>query len=120
MLKRVLFAGLRPDRVDDFRRQLDMPDVEFAGVTGVEEVRAALTHADIDHVFLGGGLDLEARLEMVRAVFESSDRATLHMKDHFSGPEGFVPFVRAVLGGVGDYVPRPSSQAILRARHVSG
>ena len=53
---------------------------------------------------------------MVRAVFQSSDRATVHMKDQMSGPEGFLPFARAVLGGLGGYEPRESPNAILRAR----
>jgi len=42
---------------------------------------------------------------MVREVFQSSDRATVHVKDQMSGPEGFLPFVRAVLGGLGGYEP---------------
>ncbi|HEY5987962.1 MAG TPA: hypothetical protein VIV12_16555 [Streptosporangiaceae bacterium] len=53
---------------------------------------------------------------MVRAVFQSSDRATVHMKDQMSGPEGFLSFARAVLGGLGGYAPRESPNAILRAR----
>jgi hypothetical protein len=52
---------------------------------------------------------------MVRAVFQSSDRATVHMKDQMSGPEGFLPFARAVLVGLG-YQPGKSPNAILRAR----
>jgi hypothetical protein len=52
---------------------------------------------------------------MVRAVFQSSDRATVHMKDQMSGPEGFLPFVKAVLARLGGYEPRESPIAILRA-----
>jgi hypothetical protein len=120
MGKKVLLAGLLPDRVDDFRRQLGVPDVEFTGVTKADEVREVFARADFEHVFLGGGMDLSTRLEMVRAVFESSDRATVHMKDHWSGPEGFVPFVQAVLGGLDDYAPRKSARAILRTAQPSG
>jgi hypothetical protein len=68
-------------------------------------------------VIIGGGLDLEARAAMVRAVFPSSDRATVHMKDQMSGPGGFLPFARAVLGGLSGYAPRESPDAIARARH---
>src|SRR6266496_5796371 len=47
-------------------------------------------------------------------VFQSSDGATVHMKDQMSGLEGFLPFVRAVLGGLGGYQPRESPNALLR------
>ena len=67
-------------------------------------------------MIIGGGLDLEARAAMVRVVFQASDRATVHMKDQMSGPEGFLPFVRAVLAGLAGYEPRESPDAILRAQ----
>jgi hypothetical protein len=98
------------------QQQLQMPDIEFLGGTGVDDVRSAFARADIDHVIVGGGLDLETRLEMVREVFQSSDRATVHLKDHLSGPEGFLPFVRSVLLGVKDYEPQASPRAVLRAQ----
>jgi hypothetical protein len=116
MARKVFLAGLKPSLMDQFRERLDMPDFELFIGTGVDEVRATLAKEEIDHVILGGGLSLEARLEMIQAVYESSDRATLHMKDHRSGPEGFVPFVRAVLSGLRDYQPTESANAILRAQ----
>ncbi len=61
-------------------------------------------------------MDLEARAAIVREVFQASDRATMHMKDQMSGPEGIIPFVRAVLSGLGGYEPREWPNAILRAR----
>jgi hypothetical protein len=45
---------------------------------------------------------LETRLEMVREIFQSSDTTTVHMKDHASGSQGFLPFVRSVLHGLTD------------------
>jgi hypothetical protein len=114
--KRVLVLGLMPSLLDDFRRQLDMPEVEFVGGTEVDDVRAAFAQGDLDHVILGGGLNLQARLDAVREVFQSSDKATVHLKDHLSGPEGFLPFARSVLRGLGDYEPRLSPRAILRAQ----
>ena len=39
--KRVLVLGLVPSLVDDFRRQLDMPDVELVGGTGMADIRSA-------------------------------------------------------------------------------
>jgi hypothetical protein len=82
----------------------------------VDDVRAALAQGDIDHVIVGGGLDLGIRLEVVKEVFQSSDKATVHLKDHLSGPEGFVPFARSVLQGLNDYEPQESPGAILRAQ----
>lgn len=116
MTKRVLLVGLLPDLVDGFREQLDGADVEILGGTGVQDIGAAFAEADVDHVFLGGGLDIGVRLAAVRAVFESSDIATVHLKDHVSGPEGFLPFVQSVLRGLDGYEPRPSDRAILRAQ----
>ena len=116
MTRRVLILGLMPGLLDDFRRQLDVPDVELVGGTGVDDVRSAFVQGDLDHVIMGGGLNLQTRLEVVREVFQSSDKATVHLKDHLSGPEGFVPFARSVLRGLSDYEPRPSPRAILRAQ----
>ena len=116
MTKRVLVLGLVPSLVDDFRRQLDMPDVEFVGGTGVDDIRSAFVRGDLDHVIVGGGLNLQTRLEAVREVFQSSDKATVHLKDHLSGPEGFVPFARSVLQGLSGYEPRLSPRAILRTQ----
>lgn len=116
MTKRILLLGVKATVVDDVRQQLHLPDVELFAGSGIDDVRAAFAQADVDHVIMGGGLDLETRLAVVREVFQSSDRATVHLKDHLSGPEGFLPFVRAVLVGLNDYAPQPSPQAILRAQ----
>lgn len=119
MTKRILLLGVKATVLDDVRQQVPMSDVELLAGTGVDDVRSAFAHADLDHVIMGGGLDLETRLAVVREVFQSSDRATVHLKDHLSGPEGFLPFVRAVLAGLKDYEPQPSPQAVLRARRPS-
>jgi hypothetical protein len=115
MAKTVLLLGVKADLLDTVKRELQTPGTEFLGGTGVADVEATFRGADIDHVIIGGGLDLEARAAMVRAVFQISDRATVHMKDQMSGPEGFLPFARAVLAGLGGYEPRESPNAILRA-----
>jgi hypothetical protein len=73
------------------------------GRHGLDEVRSAFAQADIDHVIMGAGLDLEARLEIVREIFLASDKTTVHLKDFASGPDGFLPFVRSVLAGLADY-----------------
>jgi len=114
--KRILLLGVMATLLDDVRQQLQIPDVELLAGTGIDDVRSAFAHSDIDHVIVGGGIDLETRLEVVREVFQSSDLATVHLKDHLSGPEGFLPFVRLVLVGLKDYDPQESPRAVLRAR----
>jgi hypothetical protein len=116
MGKRVLLLGVLASVLDEARRQLDMPDVEFLGGNDVAAVRSALAQADLDHVIMGGGLELDTRVQVIQEVFQSTDRATVHMKDQMSGPEGFLPFVRSVLDGLKDYEPRVSASAVLRAR----
>lgn len=115
MAKTVLLLGVRADLLDTVKQELQTPGIEFLADTGVADVGPAFRQADIGHVIIGGGLDLDARAAMVREVFQSSDRATVHLKDQMSGPEGLLAFVRAVLGGLGGYEPRQSPSAILRA-----
>jgi hypothetical protein len=117
MAKTVLLLGVRADLLDTVHQELQTPSVEFLSGTGEADAERALRKADVDHVIIGGGLDLDARAAMVRTVFQSSDRATVHMKDQMSGPEGFLPFVKAVLGGLSSYEPPESPNAILRAGH---
>jgi hypothetical protein len=118
--KRVLLLGVIPAVVEDVQQQLQMPEIEFIAGTSIDDVRSAFARADINHVIIGGGLDLEIRLKMVQQVFQTSDPTTVHMKDQMSGPEGFLPFVRSVLIGLNDYQPHESSQAILRAQRPPG
>jgi hypothetical protein len=49
---------------------------------------------------MGAGIDLDARPGIVREIFGSSDATTVHMKDHLSGPQGFL---RSVLRGLADF-----------------
>jgi hypothetical protein len=116
MPPRVLILGLRPALVNDFRRDLGQEDVDLLTASDLDGLRAAFVDEDVDHVILGGGLDIETRAEAVREVFRLSDKATVHMKDQLSGPEGFVPFARALLRGLAEYEPKPSPNAVLRAQ----
>ncbi len=118
--KRVLLLGVIAAIVEDVEQQLQMSEVEFIGGTSVDDVRSAFAQAEINHVIIGGGLDLEIRLKMVQQVFQTSDLASVHMKDQMSGPEGFLPFVRSVLIGLNDYEAHESSRAILRAQRPPG
>ena len=105
MTRNVLRLGRLGVVVEDARRQLRMPDVRLSVATGLDEVRSAFADADIDHVIMGAGLDLETRLEIVREIFLASETTTVHLKDFASGPDGFLPFVRSVLAGLADYEP---------------
>ncbi|MER5756047.1 hypothetical protein [Streptomyces sp. NPDC002088] len=51
---------------------------------------------------MGAGLDLDIRLKIIREIYESCDSTTVRMKDRASGPEGCLPFIQAVLGGLAD------------------
>src|SRR6266487_2601383 len=77
MAKRILLLGVRATLVEEVRQDLQRPDVEFLGGTGVDDVRSAFGQADMDHVIVGGGLDQQTRAAIVREVFQSSDRATI-------------------------------------------
>jgi len=103
MTKNILLLGRIEILLDDMEQQLRMPDIQLFDGTKVEDVRSVFAQANIDHVFIGAGIDLEIRLEMIREIFQLSDTTTVHMKDKISGPQGFVPFVRSVLGGLKDY-----------------
>ena len=111
----VLLVGLKPALVESFRWELDRQDLELLAGTDLDGLRAALVDRNVDHVILGGGLDNVTRAAAIREVLRLSDRATVHMKDQRSGPEGFVPFVRALLRGLDDYQPKPSSDEVQRA-----
>ncbi|GAB3209409.1 hypothetical protein [Nocardia tengchongensis] len=100
MATTVLLLGLKSAVVEEVRERVALPEVDIRAGTGLTDLRDTLAVTAVDHVIMGAGLDLEDRLRMVRAVFEASDRTTVHMKDFASGPEGFVPFVRAVLTGL--------------------
>jgi len=74
MARRVLLLGRLGVVVEDAMEQLRMPDVQLLVATGLDEVRSAFAQGDIDHVIMGAGLDLEARLEIVRESFSPATR----------------------------------------------
>ena len=98
----VLILGRRHSVVDDAERQLelDLPGTHLLEGISIEDARAAFTEAKIDHVIMGAGIDLEDRLQIIREIFQASDTTSVHMKDRASGPQGFLPFIRAVLRGL--------------------
>ena len=96
----VLLLGKKAIVVEDAKSQLHLPDLRLFAATNLDEVRLAFEQAEIDHVIMGAGLDIDLRLKMIRTIFQISETTTVHMKDVASGPEGFLPFVRAVLTGL--------------------
>lgn len=94
----VLLVGRTPAVIVDVLERVHAPAVTFASGSGIEDVAAVLKRTRLDHVIMGGGLDLDARLQIVRDVFENSTSTTVHMNSP-SGPESFLPFVRAILRG---------------------
>lgn len=103
MTKCVLLLGRTAAVLEDAERQIELGGFELLARTGIDGVRGAFAERHIDHVIMGAGLDLAVRLEIVREVFERSDTTTVHMKDRNSGPEGLLPFVRAILTGLKDW-----------------
>jgi hypothetical protein len=99
----VLLLGRRGVVVDDVQRRLGISDVQLIGGTAIDDVRVAFARANVDHVIMGAGIDLETRLQIIREIYQLSDQTTVHLKDRVSGPEGFLPFIRAVLRGLRDY-----------------
>jgi hypothetical protein len=102
MSKKILLLGVLDSILADVQQQVARPDFEFFRGTSVEDVRSTLARTNIDHVIMGGGIELETRLQMVREIFQSSDTTSVHMKSHIPRSEGFLPFVRSVLRGLTD------------------
>ncbi|KAH0832431.1 hypothetical protein AYO21_05119 [Fonsecaea monophora] len=74
----------------------------YVGTT-LDDVQSAFDQAakearTIQHVFVGAGLELELRLEIVKEAISRSGDTCVHLKDATSGPSGFLPFIQAVLG----------------------
>ena len=84
------------------RRKGPTADAGFGTFCGTDlaQVKAIFQDHSIQHVFMGAGLALEQRLEIVRTVFQNSENTTVRLKDSASGPQGFFPFVRAILSGL--------------------
>ena len=96
-VKTVLLVGRLNPVVEDARGKAAARAVTLLAATNLEQVKAAFATHKIDAVIIGAGVDLDQRLAIVRHVFEASASTTVHLKDSNSGPQGFLPFVDAVL-----------------------
>ncbi|HEX3139321.1 MAG TPA: hypothetical protein VHQ87_04670 [Rhizobacter sp.] len=100
MVQTALLVGRNPAVIDDVMSRAQAPGIRLLnGGNSVATVREVFASQGIQHVILGGGIDLEQRLEIVRLVFQLSSSTTVHMNSP-SGPESFLPFVLSVLHGV--------------------
>ena len=99
MSKKILLLGITDSVLADAQQQLTRPDLEVFAGKSVEDVRFRLAQTAIDHVFIGGKLAVETHLEVAWEAIQASDTTSVHVQDR-SGPEGFLPFVQAVLRGL--------------------
>lgn len=108
MVKHILLLGRKGIVVSDAESQLDDPDIAIQTGTSIEDVKVYFSQAEaesynIDHVFMGAGIDLDKRLDIVKEIFNRSSVTTVHLKDATSGPKGFLPFVKTALQGLKNY-----------------
>jgi len=99
MSKKILLLGITDSVLANAQHQLTRPDLEVFLGKSVDDVRSWLSQTSIDHVFIGGKLAVDTHLEIAWEVIQTSDKTTVHLQDRF-GPEGFLPFVQAVLRGL--------------------
>lgn len=95
-MKKILLVGKQLTGVPP---QLTIKDVQFFAAPDLKTAQQVFDNNAIAIVIMGAGIELEKRLEIVRYVFTTSNRTTVHMKDWETGPEGFVPFINGVLSG---------------------
>src|SRR6188472_981616 len=88
----ILLVGRTRAVIDEITEALNPPGVAFQAATTLDKADDILASTAVDHVIVGGGLELETRMEIVRHVFETSTSTTVHMNSP-SGPESYLPFV---------------------------
>ena len=96
--RKVILLGKMQSNLEKGLTMIDRQDIEFVLCTSLESLNRALQSGDVDTVITGAGLDLSIRLDAIKMIYSSSDNISVHMKDFASGPEGFGPFAKKVLG----------------------
>jgi hypothetical protein len=99
MTTTVLLIGRTQSVIDDVMSRVHAPDTRLLSAGGIEDVRAIFAERRVDHVIIGGGLDLVQRIEVVRTIFETSSSTKVYMNSP-SGPDSFLPFVQSILFGI--------------------
>lgn len=98
--KKCILLGLKKSVLDDAIEKIPDPSFELIGCLSIDEMKAVLEETEIDHVFIGAGLDLDIRINAARTVLETSQVTQVHLKNYSAGPQGYVPFIRTILAGV--------------------
>ena len=86
--------------IDAAIEALESPAIKVYGALNAKETVAVLNKIEINHAFVGPGLELNIRLKIIRSIFTISSFTTVHLKDHSTGPEGALNFVRGILKGL--------------------
>lgn len=106
--KTILILGRKGINVSNAEAKINDPEITVFTGTNIDDVKqtfAELKKQDktIDHVFMGAGIEIEKRLQIMKEIFESSDSTTVHLKDRTTGAQGMLPFVEATLDGLKGY-----------------
>lgn len=99
-----ILLGLKRSVLDDtisiLEQSYPSPDFEYVTCQSVEEMKTALTEQEIDHVFIGAGLDISIRMEATKTVLDNSLVTQVHLKNFSAGPTGYTPFIKQILAGI--------------------
>lgn len=99
-----ILLGLKKSVLDDTISAVEAsypgPDFEYVTCLSVEEMKTALVEQEIDHVFIGAGLDKSIRMDATKTVLDNSLVTQVHLKNFSAGPQGYTPFIKTILAGV--------------------
>lgn len=99
----ILVTGRQQQVGDAVAQELDLPDTTVHVATSKHDVARTMDEVGVAHVFIGPGLDVATRLDIVAEVLLHSDTASIHLKDTSRGPEGAYDFVRGIVMGLRDH-----------------
>ena len=101
---RCLLLGLKRSVLDDTIAALEIsypsPDFIYILCKSIDEMKTALVEQQIDHVFIGAGLDMSIRIEATKTVLENSLVTQVHLKNVSAGMDGYTPFIKTILAGI--------------------
>lgn len=96
----ILLVGRTQEVLREATAHVNVAGVEFEYATTLAEVESALRASTVADLIMGGGLSTETRLAVFDLVLRTSDTTTMHSKGRGTGPEGFEPFLRAIVGSL--------------------
>ena len=106
--KAILILGRKSFNIKNVETTINNPDITCYTGTNIDDVKQTFTNLKkqdktIEHIFIGAGLDIDKRLEIIKYIFATSEATTVHLKDRTTGPKGMLPFVKATLEGLEKY-----------------